>query len=64
MLGEQEKSEWITAALHMIYNLFLCYLNIPLVGYYAGKQIESADNCLSIIVKGVIESFVFFLLRI
>ena len=35
----------------MIYNLFLCYLNIPLVGYYAGKQIESADNCLSIIVK-------------
>ena len=60
MLGEQEKSEWIIGVLHMTYNLFLCYLNIPLVGYYAGKQIESADNCLSIIVKGVIESAVFY----
>ena len=60
MLGEQEKSEWIIGVLHMIYNLFLCYLNIPLVGYYAGKQIESADNCLSIIVKGVIDSAVFY----
>ena len=61
MLGEQEKSEWIIGVLHVIYKLFLCYLNIPLVGYYAGKQIESADNCLSIIVKrGVIESAVFY----